>query len=330
MLYSGNITRRAVLSGIAAAAATGPALAQNCRIGPPPHTKGPLVFMNYDQVELDAAYEQARYDPLLERTGARMASNSDAVRKRLGQPQRVAYGPTSEEKLDIYRTGRPKAPIFVFIHGGTWRSGSASNSGYAAEMFVKAGAHYIAIDFIQARAAKGNLAIIAEQVCRAIAWVYRNAASFDGDPNRLFVGGHSSGGHLCAVALVTDWEKMFGISADIIKGGLCMSGLYDMKPVRLSWRRSYVNFTDAMEDATSPQRHVTRLKVPIIVTYGSFETPEFQRQARDVAAAVAGAGKPVELIKALNYAHDEMADTLGNPYGPNGRAALAMMKLTAT
>jgi arylformamidase len=173
--------------------------------------------MNYDQVELDAAYEQARYDPLLERTGARMASNSDAVRKRLGQPQRVAYGPTSDEKLDIYRTGRPKAPIFVFIHGGTWRSGSASNSGYAAEMFVKAGAHYIAIDFIQARAAKGDLAVMAEQVCRAIAWVYRNAASFDGDPNRLFVGGHSSGGHLCAVALVTDWEKMFGISANIIR-----------------------------------------------------------------------------------------------------------------
>jgi arylformamidase len=286
--------------------------------------------MNYDQVELDAAYEQARYDPLLERTGARLASNSDAVRTRVGQPQRVAYGPTSDEKLDIYRTKRPNAPIFVFIHGGAWRSGSANNSGFAAEMFVKAGAHYIAIDFIQARAAKGDLGIMAAQVCRSIAWVYGNAASFDGDPNRLYIGGHSSGAHLCGVALITDWEKDFGVSADLIKGGLCMSGMYDMKPVRLSWRRTYINFTNAMEDAMSPQRHINRLKAPIIVTYGSFETPEFQRQARDFAAAVAGAGKPVELIKALNYAHDEMADTLGNPYGPNGRAALAMMKLTAS
>jgi len=132
MPYDGNITRRTVLSGIAAAAATGPAFAQNCRIGPPPHTKGPLVFMNYDQVELDAAYEQARYDPLLERTGARLASNSDAVRTRVGQPQRVAYGPTSDEKLDIYRTKRPNAPIFVFIHGGAWRSGSANNSWFCS------------------------------------------------------------------------------------------------------------------------------------------------------------------------------------------------------
>jgi arylformamidase len=194
-------------------------------------------------------------------------------------------------------------------------------------MFVKAGAHYIAIDFVQARSAKGDLGLMAEQVRRAIVWVHRNAASFDGDPTRLYVGGHSSGGHLCGVALVTDWKKDFGVPADIVKGGLCMSGMYDMRPVRLSWRREYINFTDTMEDAMSPQRHIDRLSAPVIVTYGSFETPEFQRQSRDFAAAVTAAGKPVELIKALNFAHDEMAETLGNPYGPNGRAALSMMKL---
>jgi hypothetical protein len=85
MSYSESITRRAVLSGVAAAATIGPALAQNCTIGPPPHTKGPLVFMNYDQVELDAAYEQVRYDPLLERTAERLVSNSDAVHKRISR-----------------------------------------------------------------------------------------------------------------------------------------------------------------------------------------------------------------------------------------------------
>jgi arylformamidase len=328
MSLSGNISRRSVLSGVAATAVITPALAQSCHIGPPPHTKGPLVFMNYDQVELDAAYEQARYDPLLERTAARLASDSHAVRQRIGEPQRVAYGPSGIEKLDIYRTNRAKAPIFVFIHGGAWRSGSASNSSYAAEMFVKAGAHYITIDFVQARAAKGDLGIMAEQVRRSIAWVYRNAASFDGDPNRLYVGGHSSGGHLCGVALVTDWKKDFDVPADIIKGGLCMSGMYDMKPVRLSWRRSYISFTDAIEDAMSPQRHIDKLNAPVVVTYGTFETPEFQRQGRDFAAAVTAAGKPVELNKALNYAHDEMAGTLGNPYGSNGRAALTMMNLS--
>jgi arylformamidase len=108
---------------------------------------------------------------------------------------------------------------------------------------------------------------------------------------------------------------------------LCMSGMYEMAPVRLSWRRNYVKFTDAMADAMSAQRHIDKLRTPIVVTYGSFETPDFQRQSRDFAAAMKAAGKPVRLIEAANYAHLEMCESLGNPYGPNGRAALAMMRL---
>jgi arylformamidase len=196
-------------------------------------------------------------------------------------------------------------------------------------MFVRAGAHYLAIDFADVRKANGDLGVLAAQVRNAIAWTYKNAASFGGDPERLYVGGHSSGGHLCGVALVTDWAGEFGLPADIVKGGLCMSGLFDMAPVRLSYRRNYIAFTDAMEDAMSPQRHIGKLTAPVVVTYGSFETPEFQRQGRDFAAAVEAAGKPVELIQARNYHHNEMAETLGNPYAVNGRAALAMMKLGA-
>ena len=97
-----------------------------------------------------------------------------------------------------------------------------------------------------------------------------------------------------------------------------MSGMYEMVPVRLSWRRTYVNFTDAMVDAMSSQRHINRLFAPIIVSYGTLETPDFQRQSREFAAAVRAAGKPAELIEAANYAHIEMEELLGNPYGPNG------------
>jgi arylformamidase len=306
-----------------------PALAQQCQVGPLKHAKGPLVFMDYDQDELDAAYKQEVYEPLMQRVSDRLASNSAAVRERLGKPQRVAYGPTAIEKLDIYRTERAKAPIFLFIHGGTWRSGSASEAGYAAEMFVKAGAHYVAIDFAAVQRVNGDLGVLTAQVRRAIAWVYQNAVRFDGDPARLYIGGHSSGGHLCAVALATDWPAEFGLPADAVKGGLSMSGLYEMEPVRLSWRRTYIAFTDEMADAMSPQRHLDKLAAPVVVSFGTFETPEFQRQGRDFAAAVKAAGKPVELVEARNYHHNEMAETLGNPYGPNGRAALALMKLGA-
>jgi len=78
----------------------------------------------------------------------------------------------------------------------------------------------------------------------------------------------------------------------------------------------------------SPQRHIDLLRAPVVVTYGTNETPEFQRQSRDFAAAVKAAGKPVELIKAENYNHFENYETLSNPYGPNGRAALKLMNLS--
>ena len=68
--------------------------------------------------------------------------------------------------------------------------------------------------------------------------------------------------------------------------------------------------------------------MPVVCTYGTNETPEFQRQNRDFVAAVQAAGKPVQLIEAANYNHFEMGESLGHPYGPNGRAALALMKLT--
>ena len=106
-----------------------------------------------------------------------------------------------------------------------------------------------------------------------------------------------------------------------------MSGMYDMKPVRLSKRSSYVKFTDMMEQAMSSQRQLDKLQAPIIVTYGTNETPEFQRQNRDFAAAVKAAGKPVEVIEAPNYNHFEMCESLANPFGPNGRAALKLTEL---
>jgi len=283
--------------------------------------------MDLDQVELDAAYDQIYYAPLQAQIISRLASNSELVRTRLGAPRREAYGPTEPEKLDIHRTARSSAPIFVCIHGGAWLGGEAKNYAYPAEMFVNAGAHYVALDFVAIGPAGGDLRVMADQVRRGVAWVYKNAASFGGDASRLYIGGHSSGGHLCGVTLVTDWQKDFGLPADIIKGGLCMSGMYDLKPVRLSKRSSYVKFTDEMEQAMSSQRHLDLLRAPVTVTYGTNETPEFQRQNRDFATALRVAGKPVELIEAANYNHFEILESLGNPYGPNGRAALGLMKL---
>jgi arylformamidase len=317
----GDFNRRTVLAGATLAATGGVALAQS-------RQKGPLVWLDMDQQELDDAYDQSKYAANLAQIVKRYATNSEQVRARLGAPKRLAYGATPIEGLDLYPTRKQNAPVHVFIHGGAWRSGFARDAAYQAETFVHAGAHYVAVDFNNVVETKGDLAPMADQVRRAVAWIYRNAASFGGDPNRIFLSGHSSGGHLAGVVLVTDWQKDFGLPKDVLKGGLCCSGMFDLKPVRLSARSSYVKFTDEVEHALSAQRHLAHLNCPVIVGYGTLETPEFQRQSRDFAAAVKAAGKPVELQVGEGYNHFEMSETLANPYGLLGRAALEQMKLT--
>ena len=195
----------------------------------------------------------------------------------------------------------------------------------AAELFVRAGTHYVVLDFINVIEAGGDLMPMAAQVRCAIAWVYRNATSFGGDPNRIHLYGHSSGAHLAGVAMVTDWRGSYDLPTDVIKTGLLCSGMYDLRPVRLSARSRYVNFTDDMEVALSTQRHIDRFTAPVVLAFGTLETPEFQRQSRDFAATLRAAGKRVELLVGHHYNHFEIVETLASPYGLLGRAALAQI-----
>jgi arylformamidase len=291
-------------------------------------SKGPLVWLDLDQQALDDAYDQTVYAPNAAQLHQRREANSEATRQRLGPPQRIPYGPTPIEQLDLYPTAAKSAPALVILHGGAWRAGLAREFADSVEIFVRAGAHCVIPDFINVIEAGGSLFPMADQVRRAIAWVARNAASFGGDARRIHIFGRSSGAHLGGVAITTDWTRDFGLPRDLIKGALLSSGMYDLKPVRLSKRGDYITFTDAMEQALSPIRHLDRIQCPVIVAHGTCETPEFQRQARDFAATLKAAGKPVELLVGVGYNHFELPETLANPYGLLGRAMLTQMGLT--
>ncbi len=289
--------------------------------------KGPIVWLDMDQQELDDAYDQIVYAPNRDQLGKRRLANSAAALSRIGNPERFAYGPTPIEGLDIYRTKKSSnAPVGIFVHGGAWRNGAAGEFTYLAEPFVRLGAHIVVLDFINVINADGSLFPMVEQVRRAVGWVYRNAEKFGGDRSRLHLISHSSGSHLAGCTVTHDWTRD-GLPSDILKGATLSSGMYDLKPVRLSKRSKYVKFTDEMEEELSAMRHLDRLHTPLILSYGTYETPEFQRQTRDFAAAVKSAGKPAELLVGEGYNHFEMLETLANPFGLLGRAAMQQMGL---
>ena len=276
------------------------------------------VFLGYDQAELDRQYNPRAWATNAEAAIAAYGSDSETVRRRLGPPRSFAYGPSAAETLDVYCTAKPRAPVHVFVHGGAWRLLSKRESAFPAEVFVSAGAHYVALDFALLPAV--DLAEMVRQVRSAVAWLHRNAERFGGDGERLHISGHSSGAHLAASALVTDWRREFGLPATTLKSGLCVSGLYDLRPVRLSARRNYVLLDDAMEEALSPIRSVNRIACPVAVVYGGGDSDEFKRQSREFAAALGVA--PVE---GAGLDHFQVVDTLARPAGLLAQIALAQM-----
>ena len=130
--------------------------------------KGPRVFLDYDQAALDAAYDQAVYAANREQLIKRRIRDSELARHRIGEPERVAYGSAEIERLDIYRARRKLGPVFIFIHGGAWRSGRSKEFAVPAEMSLAAGAHYVVPDFALVQDVGGNLMVLAAQVCRAV------------------------------------------------------------------------------------------------------------------------------------------------------------------
>jgi arylformamidase len=288
---------------------------------------GPLVWLDMDQKALDDAYDQTVYAPNREMTYEKAIFNSERVRSRLGPPRCFSYGPTAVETLDVFSPKAANAPVHIYIHGGAWRQRKASEYAYMAELFVRAGAHCVIPDFIGVEGCNGDLMTIADQVTRAVAWVGRNAASFGGDANRIYISGQSSGAQLGGVLVTTDWAKHFGLPRHLIKGALLCSGMYDLKPVRLSKRSRFVTITDEAEDKLSAQRHLDRLATPLVLAHGTHETPEFKRQTREFHAAVLARGLPVQFLLAEGYNHFDLQEMASNPYSVLGSAALDQMQL---
>jgi arylformamidase len=324
-----KLSRRALVAGAVAgtvALASAPASAQRCPL-PAARTRGPLVWRDLDQLDLDEAYDQSVYAFNQRFVQERRDERNALMAEILGRPERLAYGPAEIEKVDIYKAKRPNAPVMIFLHGGAWRGGTSAQGAYHAEPFLQSGVHFINVEFNNVLETKGDLTPMVDQCRRAVAWIYKNAASFGGDPNALYLSGFSSGSHLGGCVVITEWEKQ-GLPRNILKGAVLGSGMYDLKPVRMSARSSYVKFTDDMEQALSAMRHLDKVHTPLVLTIGLLETPEFQRQSRDFAAALTKLGKPVKLIAAKGHNHFEMGESLSNPYGIMGRAAMEMMKLS--
>ncbi len=258
----------------------------------------------------------------------RSAQRSARVRKKLKCHFGVPYGDTSGQKLDIFPAKRKGAPVHVFIHGGYWRNPGITKDTYShvAAPMVAAGAAVVLPDYDLCPVV--SITEIVRQTRRAIVWVYRNIAKYNGDPKRIYVSGHSAGGHLTGMMTATDWSKEGRLPKGLIKGTAALSGLFDIEPHRRleSFQRD-LRITAAEVKTMSPMHLPPIAKGPAIVALGGDETHLWHWQSLAYAAHLRKNRIDAEFIATPGDHHFDITDRLGNTRDPLTKALIAQMGL---
>jgi len=282
------------------------------------------VYRDYDQAGLDAEYNLRARFPVFADFVAAWERDSARARKGLKGALDIAYGPTAGERLDWFPaagTGR-RAPVMVFIHGGYWQGLDKAHMSFLAPAFVRAGLHFVAVNY--ALAPMVGLDEIVRQVRAALAWVWREAPRFGGDPAAIAVSGHSAGGHLTAMALATEWGRQGGLPADLVKAGVAISGIYDLEPIRLCYHNAVLGLDRGAAARNSPL-HLAPAGGRLWLTVGADEPDEFLRQQAAFAAAWGGR-MPVTVVPAPGLHHFDILAKAADPAHPVGQAMLAALR----
>ncbi len=270
------------------------------------------IYRDFDQTALDTQYNCGGMVPDAQDHVAGWVSESARARASLACDLDVAYGAGTAERLDIFPAGTAGAPVMVFIHGGYWRSMDKSDNSFPALAFVPSGVALVSINY--ALTPMVRLEEIVEQCRGALAWVWRNATSFGGDASRLYVSGHSAGGHLTAMMMATDWPEWDGdLPADMIKGGAPISGLYDLEPIRLTYLNDDVRLDAAEARRNSPIHHAPRGPRWMAITTGGAESSEFHRQQAELVARWSETELKTNVVDAPGLHHFNVVSQLGDP-----------------
>ncbi len=237
---------------------------------------GDIVYREFTQSQLDWAYNNRDRVPdhgdLLEayaEIGEEYVSAHDAHLD-------IAFGQADEELLDIYpaQNVEQPSPVLIYFHGGYWYSRHKDDFRFIAAGFTGAGITVVVVNY--ALIPSVDMAELVRQCQSSVAWVHTHVEAYGGDPNRLFVTGHSAGGHLTAMMFATEWST-FGVPATAIAGGIALSGLYDLEPVRLTNMNEILQFDTDTVRHFSPATLRPTVHAPLVCAVGGDESSEFVR-----------------------------------------------------
>jgi arylformamidase len=285
-----------------------------------------MLYRNYDAAGLDAQYRLRARHPDFQDYFDRWERESERVRKDLPHQFDVAYGKKPGQKLDVFPATNPNAPVFLFIHGGYWQLLDKKLHDFIAEPFIAAGCAVVVNNYTLAPDATMNE--IVRQNRATVTWIYHHARSFNGDRSRIYVSGHSAGGHLTTMMMSTDWTTGWNLPADVIKGGCAISGLFDLEPIRLCYVNDAIKMDEEVARRNSPIYHLPKGNSPLIIAVGANETDEFIRQSADFATLLKEKDYPVEYLLLPDHHHFSIILDLGKADSTLTQAIFKQMGIT--
>lgn len=273
-----------------------------------------VTWRGWDKAELDRQLNQRQHTPEHSQHFSRWAAESAVVREELAVRRDLAYGKGPMQKLDYFLPSEAGAPLLAFIHGGYWQSLDKGDFSFPASAFKEAGFAYASINYDMAPHV--SIPEMVKQIRDAVAWLHEHAEELQFDPDRLVLAGHSAGGHLAVMALLTDWQADYGLPRSTLKGAGSISGLYDLEPLAQSYQQPILQLDEAAVQEASPQHNIPSASVrrlpKLFLAVGRVETEEFQQQQRDFVQAWKGAGQVSEVLELPGRNHFSIIDSLAD------------------
>lgn len=267
------------------------------------------VWRGMDRAALDRAYDNSGAVPESGQYLAAWSKRTAALQAQPGHLLNLRYGPRERNKLDIFRCGKPSAPILVFIHGGYWQRNSKDVFGCMAHGPIAAGMDVALVGYTLAPAA--SLAEIAAEIRAAISFIRQMPSDLGVGEGRLVISGWSAGGHLAASAM--DMAE--------VDAGLTISGIFDLEPILFGSLNSKLGLTPEDVRQLSPIQNLPNRAGNLVVAYGTFELPELQRQSQDYLAAWQASGLDGALAPIDGGNHFSILEQLAQPDGLLARQA---------